>query len=71
MAVWALAKLVSWCEFDRIKRSYISKRVTMLSWRSGRSKPSSGQLTLDAAQSDREKNEMFLSHGSICFKILN
>lgn len=27
MAVWALAKLVSWCEFDRMKRSYISKEV--------------------------------------------
>ena len=27
MAVWALAKLVSWCEFDRMKRSHIPREV--------------------------------------------
>ena len=43
MAVWALAKLVSWCEFDRIKRSYISREVdhaVLEEW--NRSEPSSG-----------------------------
>ena len=43
MAVWALAKLVSWCEFDRMKRSYISREMdhaVLEEW--NRSEPSSG-----------------------------